>query len=460
LDQDFPPGPERALILTRLGVIQADLGNQVQALSDYKEAIQIGDVLNVGIAQYRLAELFNILNQPDSSLHNARLAFISTQKSFQKQWQLEASNLLVKLYKEKNNIDSAFHYQEISKTLNDSIFGPEKFHRLQLLAINEQQEQQKIMQRQKEIQEEKERFENKIKLFALLATVVVFLILAIILYRNNRQKQKTNNVLEETLSELKSTQSQLIQSEKMASLGELTAGIAHEIQNPLNFVNNFSEVNKELIDELKSELAVGNTQSAGAIADDIKDNQEKINHHGKRADAIVKGMLQHSRSSSGQKELTGISVLCDEYLRLAYHGLRAKDKSFNAEIKTDFDNSIGKINIVPQEIGRVILNLINNAFYAVREREKLQAAGYKPQVTVQTRKLGDKLEIIVEDNGNGIPKNIVDKIFQPFFTTKPTGQGTGLGLSLAYDIIKAHGGEIKVKTKEGEGSEFTIKLPG
>jgi signal transduction histidine kinase len=290
--------------------------------------------------------------------------------------------------------------------------------------------------------------------------LVLAISVAIIFVRANRQKQKTNKVLQLTLTNLKATQTQLIQSEKMASLGELTAGIAHEIQNPLNFVNNFSDVNKELLSEMKDEMRKGNLAEAETIANDVTENEQKINHHGKRAEAIVKGMLQHSRASSRQKELTDINKLADEYLRLAYHGLRAKDKSFNAEIKTDFDNSIGKINIVPQEIGRVILNLINNAFYAVREREKLQAAGYKPQVTVQTRKLGDKLEIIVEDNGNGIPKNIVDKIFQPFFTTKPTGQGTGLGLSLAYDIIKAHGGEIKVKTKEGEGSEFTIKLPG
>jgi signal transduction histidine kinase len=258
---------------------------------------------------------------------------------------------------------------------------------------------------------------------------------------------------------LKATQAQLIQSEKMASLGELTAGIAHEIQNPLNFVNNFSEVNNELVDELRSELAVGNMQSATEIAENIKENEQKITHHGKRADAIVKGMLQHSRTSSGVKEPTDINALCDEYLRLAYHGLRAKDKSFNAEIKTDFDNSIGKINIVPQELGRVVLNLINNAFYAVSEKKKLQATSYEPLVAVRTKLLNDHIEVRVKDNGNGIPHKILDKIFQPFFTTKPPGQGTGLGLSLAYDIVKANGGEIRVETKEGEGSEFIILLP-
>jgi len=263
----------------------------------------------------------------------------------------------------------------------------------------------------------------------------------------------------------------------MASLGELTAGIAHEIQNPLNFVNNFSEVSDEMIDEMKEELATGNLELATEIADDIKQNLEKINHHGKRAEAIVKGMLQHSRKSEGKKELTDINALCDEYLRLSYHGLRAKDKEFNADIKTDFDESIGKINIVPQDIGRVLLNLINNAFYAVNEKKKsyeLSAMSYEPLVSVTTKRLnspsGDGgIEITVTDNGSGIPQNIIDKIFQPFFTTKPTGQGTGLGLSLSYDIIKAHGGEIKVETKEREGNPdnsgkgigttFIINLP-
>ncbi|MBP6233820.1 MAG: GHKL domain-containing protein [Chitinophagaceae bacterium] len=286
------------------------------------------------------------------------------------------------------------------------------------------------------------------------------------LYRNNRQKQKANKVLQEqkdkvesTLYELKATQSQLIQSEKMASLGELTAGIAHEIQNPLNFVNNFSEVSNELIDEMKTEFKKGDTEEGFAIADDIKQNLEKILHHGKRADAIVKGMLQHSSSGSGKKEPTNINALADEYLRLAYHGLRAKDKSFNATMKTDFDETIGKINIVPQDIGRVVLNLINNAFYVVDEKKKQQPAGYEPTVSVSTKKINGKVEIKVADNGNGIPQKILDKIFQPFFTTKPTGQGTGLGLSLSYDIVKAHGGEIKVETKEGEGSAFIIQLP-
>ncbi|HEY5772856.1 MAG TPA: tetratricopeptide repeat protein [Chitinophagaceae bacterium] len=274
------------------------------------------------------------------------------------------------------------------------------------------------------------------------------------------QKKK----LEAALAELKATQAQLIQSEKMASLGELTAGIAHEIQNPLNFVNNFSEVNEELLKELNAEADKGNLEEVKAIAKDITFNSEKINHHGRRADAIVKGMLQHSRSSSGQKEPTDINALADEYLRLAYHGLRAKDKSFNATMKTDFDETIGNINIIPQEIGRVILNLINNAFYAAHLPPPV-GGGFKdlnykhdPTVWVSTKKVGDKVLISVRDNGPGIPQKILDKIFQPFFTTKPTGQGTGLGLSLSYDIVKAHGGELKVETKEGEGSEFIIHL--
>ncbi|MBS1919110.1 MAG: nuclear transport factor 2 family protein [Bacteroidetes bacterium] len=268
---------------------------------------------------------------------------------------------------------------------------------------------------------------------------------------------------EDTLAELQATQKQLVQSEKMASLGELTAGIAHEIQNPLNFVNNFSEVSKELLDEIKEAIEKGNTEDAKEIMNDVIQNLEKINHHGKRADGIVKGMLQHSRTSSGQKELTDINALCDEYLRLAYHGLRAKDKSFNAKFETEFDNNIPKMNIVPQDIGRVILNLINNAFYAVSEKaksSKQNAEGYEPTVVVSTKNSGNKVEVNVKDNGNGIPDKIKDKIFQPFFTTKPTGQGTGLGLSLSYDIIiKGHGGEIKVNTKENEGTEFIIQLP-
>ena len=286
-----------------------------------------------------------------------------------------------------------------------------------------------------------------------------------------QQVMERTIALTHSLEELKSTQSQLIQSEKMASLGELTAGIAHEIQNPLNFVNNFSEVNKELVDELQQELKAGKIDDAIELSNDIKANEEKINHHGKRAQSIVTGMLQHSRTSTGQKEPTDINKLTDEYLRLSYQGLRAKDKEFNAEIKTDFDEGIGNINIIPQDIGRVLLNLYNNAFYATNEKMKQAAKDlsgfqnvtglqtYEPTVLVSTKKENGNIFISVRDNGNGIPQKIVDKIFQPFFTTKPTGQGTGLGLSLSYDIIKAHGGEIKVETEDNKGSAFTILLP-
>jgi signal transduction histidine kinase len=285
------------------------------------------------------------------------------------------------------------------------------------------------------------------------------------LHAENQQKilqeevNKQTAELRQTLTDLKQTQAQLIQSEKMASLGELTAGIAHEIQNPLNFVNNFSEVNKELLVEMKDEMQKGNYDEAKEIIEDVIGNEEKINHHGKRADSIVKGMLQHSQTSTGQKEPTDINKLADEYLQLAYQGLRAKDKSFNATLKTDYDESIGNINIIPQDIGRVILNLINNAFYAVNEKKKSGIEGYEPTVSVNTKKVANKVLISVKDNGNGIPQKVVDKIFQPFFTTKPTGQGTGLGLSLSYDIVKAHGGELKVETREGEGAAFSIQLP-
>ncbi|MBL0306478.1 MAG: two-component sensor histidine kinase [Chitinophagaceae bacterium] len=322
-------------------------------------------------------------------------------------------------------------------------------------------------------------------MYILFAGIAVALIIILLIYRNNRQKQKAFNLLQKqkaetdlqkekadtALHELKSTQAQLIQSEKMASLGELTAGIAHEIQNPLNFVNNFSEVSSELLEEMKQEINKGDLEEVKAIADDVQQNMKKILHHGKRADGIVKGMLQHSRSSSSVKEPTDINALADEYLRLTYHGLRAKDKSFNATIKTDFDGTIGNINIIPQDIGRVILNLLTNAFYVVNEKQKAESgklnassssAGqpYEPTVSVSTKKVGNTVEIAIADNGNGIPQKVLDKIFQPFFTTKPTGQGTGLGLSLSYDIVtKGHGGELKAATKEGEGSRFTIILP-
>ena len=446
------------LTLNELGDYYQRQGKYGLAMDALIKSVRVNKEQNnlafLGDSYISLGRLHKTINQPDTSLSYARKAMETFVEVDNPYGIADAYRLLSVLYDVQNKTDSAFAYSKLFTLLKDSLnFVEQKnLQAFQNVGFDEQL-------RLEELEKEKIQTQNIIRTYAMLAGLGVFLIVGLLLYRNNRQKQKANNVLETTLTNLKSTQNQLIQSEKMASLGELTAGIAHEIQNPLNFVNNFSEVNQELLAEMKDEMSKGNIDDAKEIANDVIANEEKINHHGKRADAIVKGMLQHSRSSSGVKEPTNINELADEYLRLAFHGLRAKDKTFNATLKTDFDETIGNINIIPQDIGRVILNLNTNAFYVVNEKSKQVITGYEPIVSVSTKKIGDKVSISVKDNGNGIPQKVLDKIFQPFFTTKPTGQGTGLGLSLAYDIVKAHGGEIIVKTKEGEGSEFIIELP-
>lgn len=446
-----------------LGDIYKALGNDSLSLAYYNKSLKTASETNNNVTisrvSSRLASYYLEKGNRDSSLYYSlkNLAFFKTLG--------QVAGIEVNLgnsyenvylsYKLSKQFDSAFKYQGLALVTKDSLAQV----RIRNLAAFQQLTYGEQLRLQN-LEKEKVVYQSKVRTYFMLAGIGVLLLLAIIFYRNNRQKHKAKLKIEKAYEDLKATQQQLVQSEKMASLGELTAGIAHEIQNPLNFVNNFSEVNTELIDELKNELSTDNVGLAKEVADNIKENEQKINHHGKRADAIVKSMLQHSRSSSGKKELTDINALCEEYVRLAYHGLRAKDKSFNASFKTDIDPAIGKINIMPQEIGRVILNLINNAFYAVNEKQRQGLKGYTPTVTMSTRKIKDKVEVKVKDNGNGVSQKILDKIFQPFFTTKPTGQGTGLGLSLAYDIItKGHGGELKVETKEGEGSEFIINLP-
>ena len=468
-----------AYIYSVTGDIYRQKGNDSLALTYYHNSLRYATkesnfTVVAGVYQ-NLIDYYHQKHIADSMLYYAQInlgvvkllgavtSFVTSDNNLGKAYQ----NLAM-AYLFKNNIDSANRYFQVALKVKDSIMSI-KLKRLadfQRLTLDEQIRLQN---------EEKKRTEaaTQRRMYLLIAGIGVALIIILLIYRNNRQKQKAFKLLQiqkaetdlqkekvdSALQHLKATQTQLIQSEKMASLGELTAGIAHEIQNPLNFVNNFSEVSKELLDEMKEELDNGNIEDAKEIANDVITNLEKINHHGKRADGIVKGMLQHSRTSSGQKEPTDINVLADEYLRLAYHGLRAKEKSFNATLKTDYDESIVKIDLIPQDIGRVILNLITNAFYVVDEKKKGGIENYEPTVSVSSKKLNGKVEIAVTDNGKGIPQHIIDKIFQPFFTTKPTGQGTGLGLSLAYDIVKAHGGELKVETKEGEGATFIISLP-
>ena len=399
-----------------------------------------------------LAETFHKINQADSAIYYAELALKGSQKLNNNVVTAAASKVLGEEFEIKKPELSVGYFKNMIAA-NDSLYNIEKLRQAQHVVDVEQQ-------RISDLKAAKIEYDHTIRqntLFGILSTLII---LSLVLIRNNSQKQKANKLLENTLTELKQTQQQLIQKEKLASLGELTAGIAHEIQNPLNFVNNFSEVSTELVSELKEKATAGHTEDVLAIADELAQNLQKITHHGGRASNIVKGMLEHSRTTTGERQPTDLNALAEEYLRLAYQGQRAKDKDFNTTLVTDFAPNLDKANVVPQEIGRVLLNLFNNSFYAVQQRAKQGEAGYEPVLRVSTECTATSMCIRVQDNGTGMPEAVRAKIFQPFFTTKPTGEGTGLGLSLSYDIItKGHGGTLTVESTAGEGTTFTVQLP-
>lgn len=454
----------KSFALNNFGNIYSKKGSNILAMQNYRLALpyynQEEDFEGLAEVYLGIAGLFQKENKQDSCVFYAKKSLRMAHKGGFTEKVMKASNFLTNYYKAIPNIDSAFVYQSATIAAKDSLFNQEKAREIQNLSYEETMRQQQILDAQEEAKTQQ-------KFNMLFGGLFTLILVAFLLYRNNRQKQKTNALLtrqkakvESTLQELKITQDRLVQSAKMASLGELTAGIAHEIQNPLNFVNNFSEVSAELLLELDEELQKGDTAEALIIAADVKENLLKINHHGMRAASIVKSMLQHSGSNSAKKEATDINALTEEYLRLSYHGLRAKDKNFNASLVFNGDSRISKLNVVPQEIGRVLLNLFNNAFYAVQQKKSLLNGQYQPEVKVSTYQQNGKLQIKIRDNGTGIPESVKQKIFQPFFTTKPTGKGTGLGLSLSYDILtKGHHGELQVESEEGEFTEFTITLP-
>jgi two-component system NtrC family sensor kinase len=449
-----------------LGKTYQKMGDYNLALSYYNEGLELlKNATSVIALNYQIAQIYQLQNKPDSSLYYGLKSFEIAKNTGIYNYISEASLLLSDIYK-KTEPQRSLEYAKISIAYRDSLDLLRNHTSLETLVDFDEQE------RQYELDAAKASYQNQLRINIFLGASFTFLVIAFFLIRSNKQKQKAKLQIEGAYNQLKSTQAQLIQSEKMASLGELTSGIAHEIQNPLNFVNNFSEVSAELVDEMNEEIEKGDFEEVKFIASDLKENLSKINHHGKRADAIVKGMLEHSRANKGEKAPTDLNALTDEYVRLSYHGLRAKDNSFNADFKLELDPDLPKVNVVASDIGRVILNLVNNAFYAVNEKSKSGIADYQPEVIVSSKKTENGVELSVKDNGPGIPDSIKEKIFQPFFTTKPTGQGTGLGLSLSYDIVKAHGGELKVETKHtsyssdakeiggrGEGTEFRIKLP-
>ena len=463
--------------LGTLGDIYNKMKKDNLALQYYYAGIQNSKRLNnlgsLTSNYWKITKFYLAQKNVDSSVYYAKENFASV-KSLGKNSNVKGrladsyENLFL-AYNLNGQRDSAFKYLNLTMVYKDSVFTDrlKNLAEFQSLTLSQQRHLQ-------DLENEKIETQNKIRLYVLIAALIVFMIIALLLYRNTRNRKKANKILqsqkeeievqkknvEETLTELKSTQAQLIHSEKLASLGEMTAGIAHEIKNPLNFVNNFSEVSTDLIKEMLEEADKGNTEEVKELAKDLEQNLEKINHHGKRADSIVKGMLLHSRGTAGEKAPTDINDLLEQYVNLAYHGMRAQDKDFNITIERDYDKSLEKINVVPQDISRVFLNIINNGCYAANDKKKNDGDGFSPTISVSTKNLKDKVEIRIKDNGNGIPEKIKDKLFQPFFTTKPTGEGTGLGLSLSYDIVvKQHGGEINIESKEGKGAEFVITLP-
>ena len=450
-------------VFNSLGSIYFKKDDYLSALHYYRQGLAhaktYGDFRVGAQIMLGMSMTFDKMGQPDSALRYALLAFSYSQKVFYKRGIMLTGRFLSELY-DSSEPSTALKYLRISTTARDSLYGADNTQTIQSLVAREEN-------RRRESEAAAASYRGRVRLYALLAGAAVLLIIAFILYRNNNRQKKVNLLLrnqkqelEKTVSLLKTTQSQLIQSEKMASLGQLTAGIAHEIQNPLNFVNNFSELNEELIDEATQNLHSGNLTSAQTILNDLRQNLRKIGDHGKRADAIVKSMLQHSRSGSGKIEMVNLNDLVTRYLSLSRHSLAASDHGFIPVIHTEMDDRIGGLSLVPEDIGRVLVNLFENGFQALRNRYQASGPGYEPTLTVKTRKLGDQVEIKVEDNGEGISPSIINKIFQPFFTTRPPGQGTGLGLSLSYDIIsKGYHGELKVESTPGQGSVFTILLP-
>lgn len=411
-----------------------------------------------------IANVYNTIKNPDSTIYYASKVLNHKSGTGYRDGLFKAAALLASVYESKTQPDSALKYLKIAINIKDYLFNRQKSIAIQNLEYQEKQKQANL-------ENSKKAYQDRLKLWALLGTLIILVSIALLQWRNNLQRKKAFTLLqkqeretdhqkqklEQSLVDLRATQSQLIQSEKMASLGEMTAGIAHEIQNPLNFVNNFAEINLELIEEAGA-LTVDNTDG-NTLMNDIRLNLEKISYHGKRADAIVKSMLQHTKTSAGQKEPSDINALADEYFRISYHNLRRKEDNINIALETIADPTLPSINIIPQDIARVLLNLYNNAFYSVEEKRKQSDHNYVPKVTLQTKNNGNTIQICVKDNGQGIAEKKIDKIFQPFFTTKPTGQGTGLGLSISHDIIKAHNGTITVKSVESEGTEMIVTIP-